>query len=101
MDQMEVPARNLDDLREPWRCSFCNFFVYNTDEGGPIKGAPIARYYSTAYPSVCAICHALVNNPSLVTDYWRGLQREWEKKQKELKDKYDGLSGRKDYFTGL
>lgn len=96
-----VPPLNLDESRDPWRCDFCGFFVYSTKDGYPVKGAPIARYYSTAYPSVCAVCHALVNNPSLVTDYWHGLQREWEKAQKEKRDKYDGLSGRKDYLTGL
>lgn len=100
--QMELLSRthvDLDELRKPWRCSYCDLLVYSLKDGYPVKGAPQPRYYTVSYPSLCALCRGLVDNGRFCLAYWTDLHQEWKRDQEKRKDKKDGLTGRKDYFT--
>lgn len=91
MDPITEPNRLPDGHREPWRCKSCNLLVYNLIDGDPAPGAPIPRYHSREYEEVCAVCHAMANNPRFESSYWKELHAEWKKHQTRVKKWIDDI----------
>jgi hypothetical protein len=48
-------------VTEPWRCSACQYLMYNLDEYGyPAAGAPTPHMFNKNYPKVCSTCRKML-----------------------------------------
>lgn len=76
------------DVRNAWRCEYCDKLIYNLDEWGhPAAGAPPPRFLSRAYTKVCTLCfdiaHLLDENL-----YFQKIQAAWEESCTKKKSNY-------------
>jgi len=89
--------------RDAWHCDNCQALEYNVQPGTnrPVPGAPMPHFISAKFQRVCSLCYDLYNNARFSLDYWQTAQREWRDREEKRKKDIDGLSGKRDYFTGL
>ena len=87
------------DIRDAWRCQACYALMYNIawfrNEYGewvcvPVEGAPLPRFVSGGYSSVCSVCFDMYDVIA-DSDYWKRIHAEFVQRGEKAKRIIDGF----------